>query len=206
VIRNLLEKLRPYSPIRVSDTFWEKRYSDGAWDRLRAVEELGRYSLIAGYARFFSEGGSVLDVGCGEGILYEKLCQGDCSRYLGIDISTVAIAKARVRDAERHRFLAARIEDFGTDEKFDVIIFNECLYYMEDPVGTLRHYEGFLAENGVFIVSMHSTAKSMKIWKRVDGQYRIRDAVSVTNLKGVCWVIKALEGKAQDPGSPCLPS
>src|SRR3972149_11693837 len=92
VIRTLMERLLPYRPIRVSNQFWEKRYKDGAWDRLRKSEELARYSLIVGYTHFFVKGGSILDVGCGEGILYEKLGKGYYSRYFGMDVSTVAIS------------------------------------------------------------------------------------------------------------------
>jgi len=150
------------------------------------------YSLIVGYTHFLKKGGSILDVGCGEGILYERLCKGHYSRYLGIDVSTVAIGRVSDKNDEKHQFVAARIEDFRTDEKFDVIIFNECLYYMEEPLKTLRHYEGFLSKNGLFIVSMNKATETWKIWKQIEKHYSIRDVVSVSNAKGVCWIIKVL--------------
>jgi 2-polyprenyl-3-methyl-5-hydroxy-6-metoxy-1,4-benzoquinol methylase len=193
VIKNLIKKLLPYRPIRVSDPFWEKRYKDGAWDRIRTIEELSRYSLIVGYVHFLKKAGTILDVGCGEGILHERLFESHYSRYLGIDVSTVAIGRVADKNNQKHQFLVAKIEDFRTDEKFDVIVFNESLYYMEEPLKTLRHYEGFLSKNGVFIVSMHKTTETWKIWKQIGKHYSIRDAVSVSNAKGTCWIIKVLD-------------
>lgn len=201
MIKSLIKKLLPYRPIRVSGTFWEKRYRDGAWDRIRTIEELAHYSLIVGYTHFLKKAGSILDVGCGEGILFERLCESHYSRYMGIDVSTVAINRASVNTSEKNRFLAARIEDFRTDEKFDVIIFNECLYYMENPLETLRHYEGFLMRDGLFIVSMFRGVETLKIWRQIDKYYSIRDVVSVSNAKGGCWIIKVIDVPYVQSGS-----
>jgi 2-polyprenyl-3-methyl-5-hydroxy-6-metoxy-1,4-benzoquinol methylase len=107
-------------------------------DRIRKIEELARYCIIIGYTQFF-KAGSILDVGCGEGVLHERLCESSYFRYVGIDVSNVAIDKVCEKNSEKHQFLAVRIEDFRTDQKFDVVIFNECLYYMEEPLRTLQH-------------------------------------------------------------------
>ena len=193
MIRNLIKRLLPYRPIRISDTFWEQRYTEGKWDRIRAIDELARYSLIVGYTHFLKKAASILDVGCGEGILCERLCKSHYSRYVGIDVSTVAIDRACVNSNEKSKFLVQEIEGFRTDETFDVIIFNECLYYTEDPLKTLQYYEGFLARKGLFIISMHKGTETCKIWKQIDKHYSIRDAVSVSNAQGVCWIVKVLD-------------
>jgi len=202
VIRNLIQLVSPYRPIRVSGTFWEKRYKDGAWDRLRTIEELARYSLIVGYVHYLNKGGSILDVGCGEGILYERLCKSNYSRYLGIDVSSVAIARACDKSNATNQFLSTRIEDFRTDEKFDIIIFNECLYYMEEPLKTLRHYESFLTKSGVFVISMYKTMGAWKVWKQFGNHYYIRDTVSVRNAKDECWTIKVLNRSMRNEPHP----
>jgi 2-polyprenyl-6-hydroxyphenyl methylase/3-demethylubiquinone-9 3-methyltransferase len=192
VIKGLIKKLLLYRPIRITQTTWDKRYREGAWERIRSIEELARYSIIVGYAHFVKKEGSILDVGCGEGILCKRLCKSRYSRYLGIDVSAVALDKASVNSNEKNKFHAAKIMEFRTDQKFDVIVFNECLYYMEEPLKTLQHYGGFLARNGLLIVSMHKTNESTKIWKQVDKHYSIMDAVSVINAKGGCWIVKML--------------
>ena len=193
-MKNLIKRLLPYRPIRVSGPFWEKRYKEGAWDRIRSIDELARYSIIVGYTHFLYRGDScILDVGCGEGILYERFSKDCYSRYLGIDVSKEAIGRGYNKNEEKHQFITARIEDFKTEEKFDVVIFNECLYYLEKPIEILELYEGFLSKNGLFIVSMNSTAETWKIWKQIDKHYIIRDAVSVSNAKGVSWMIKVID-------------
>ena len=112
--------------------------------------------------------------------------------YVGIDVSTVAIERASFKKNNKNLFIASRIEDFKTDDKFDVIIFNECLYYMQEPLKTLQHYESILARRGVFIVSMCKTIESWKIWRQIDLRYSIIDAASVSNAKRACWMIKLL--------------
>jgi len=192
MILNFLKKLLPYRPIKVTSSFWEKRYIEGRWDLIRDIDELGHYSIVVGYTHFLKPGGNILDVGCGEGILCERLCKSHYANYLGIDLSTVAIERASSKNDEKNRFLVARVEEFRTDEKFDVIVFNECLYYMDDPVKTLQDYQSFLTSNGLFIVSMSNTLESVKIWRQISKSYSVIDAVSLSNAKRVCWTIKVL--------------
>src|SRR5262245_50731925 len=66
---------------------WESQYRNRYWDFLTGLEEVPHYSVIAGYLRFLKPGGSVLDVGCGEGILQTCFGSGAYSRYVGIDWS-----------------------------------------------------------------------------------------------------------------------
>lgn len=196
-LHDFIATFLPYRPIRTNRALWESRYTEGAWDRLHDIGELGRYSVITGYIQFLTRTGNILDVGCGEGLLSQKLCQSAYAKYLGIDLSAVAIDKANQRrDAQDSRcaFLAADVETFTTDAKFDVIVFNECLYYLPAPVETLRRYEGFLATNGAIIVSMHETVETKKIWTQIDDCYAVRDSVAITNKSGARWIIKLLSG------------
>ena len=63
------------------------------------LDELARYSVIAGYLHHLRAGGSVLDVGSGEGLLADHLRPLGYSRYHGIDLSEAAIAQAAGRVA-----------------------------------------------------------------------------------------------------------
>ena len=67
-----------------------------------------------------------------------------------------------------------------------MIIFNECLYYINYTLKTLQRYEGSLANKGIITVSMCKTTESWKVWNQVDKYYSTIDAVSVSNLKSVC--------------------
>src|SRR5262245_15532375 len=121
----------------ISKSLWEQQYGSGHWDYLRALGELGRFSVLTGYLQELKPHGALLDIGCGEGLLYKRLLSQP-SLYLGLDISAAAIDKARTVGAGP--FLCADAEQFVVDDTYDVIIFNECLYYFNDPVGTVGRY------------------------------------------------------------------
>lgn len=76
---------------------------------------------------------NVLDVGCGIGILAEKISPC-CQRIIGIDFSPKAISLARNRcgKLENVSFLERDIRTFDFQDDYDLIIFSEVLYYLED--------------------------------------------------------------------------
>src|SRR6185295_7138663 len=76
---------------------WEAQYGSGGWEFMRGLDELARYSVIAGFLHHLKPGGSVLDVGSGEGLLADHLRPFGCSRYLGVDLSEAAVRQAAGR-------------------------------------------------------------------------------------------------------------
>jgi 2-polyprenyl-3-methyl-5-hydroxy-6-metoxy-1,4-benzoquinol methylase len=186
----LVKNILPYRPNEITIEAWNKTYANGGWDHIRQIDEFGRYSVIAGYIQHAKNSEKILDVGCGEGILQERLCESKYSRYVGIDISRVAIERATRRRNGKSTFLISSIEGFDTSEKFDVIIFNECLYYFQDPLAILEKYKCFLEKNGVLIMSMYASDNTMKLWKMIDRRYSVEDEVKVTNKEGVEWIVR----------------
>src|SRR5581483_3607115 len=68
---------------------------------LPQFSEDAHHQVVAGYAHALKPNARLLDVGCGEGTLNAALRRFGYRRYLGIDISPVAIAKAqRLADAD----------------------------------------------------------------------------------------------------------
>ena len=49
-------------------------------------------------------------------------------------------------------------ETFTPHKKFDVIVFNEMLYYT-DHVETMKHYRKFLEPGGIFVISIWFSKK-----------------------------------------------
>lgn len=199
-VRRAWSRVRPYEPMRGGRATLDAEYAAGNWDYLRALSELSRFSVIAGYCQQLKPGGSILEVGCGEGLLTDRLDKSKYSRYVGVDISTVAIERAAARQDAATTFAAADAQTFVPSATFDLILFNECLEYFDDPAGLVRRYEASLAPGGLYIASIFDgidTARSVKIWRMLAARY---DDLALTRLKneeGFCWSIKVLRASAR---------
>jgi len=116
-------------------------------------------SLIA---LLFPQARSVLDVGCASGSLARAL--GSDFFYTGVDISEYAIAQARQLSPNR-KFYVSRLDEFELEGNFDIIAFNEVLYYcpVEKAASELRRYAAALREGGAIIISMKDDPKARAI-------------------------------------------
>ena len=79
--------------------------------------------------------GSILDVGCGEGVFTERLT-AIAREVIGIDPSQIAIDRASHR-VPGATFLCTTVEAFIPRHKFDVVTAIEMLYYVESVEDTL---------------------------------------------------------------------
>ena len=170
----------------VSKDVWEEQYRSGKWDYMKEVGQLARYSVIVGYLEFFAKGGMILDVGSGEGILEEHLSAGRFGGCLGVDLSEEAIARAEARTvdraAEHISFVCADVERYVPKGPYDAVVFNEILYYLDDPLASSARYVDCLAPDGVFIVSLYGvSARANAIRRRLDETYRVVDQVRTSN-------------------------
>ncbi|WP_234263362.1 class I SAM-dependent methyltransferase [Hydrogenophaga sp. NFH-34] len=199
--------LLPYEVQRHSVTDWDVAYGQGHWNYLYRSSELARYGTIVSFSHRFTQGGPVLDLGCGEGILKLHLNPDTYARYDGVDLSSEAIGKAQQMPADgKSRFVAADIEVFEPPEPSDVIIFNEVLYYLTDPLKAVQRYEAFLKPGGVFIVSMFDMLKSRKIWRELDGHYALLEASRAVNHGGHSWSIRVYRRRVEQAEPAALPA
>jgi 2-polyprenyl-3-methyl-5-hydroxy-6-metoxy-1,4-benzoquinol methylase len=163
---------------------WEQEYLEGRWDHMKKLSQLGRYAMIAGYLHFLKQQGSILDVGCGEGILLDKLCPQWYSRYVGIDISQAAIDIARQKQTDKAFFLRTDAENYIPTEKFDVIVFNESLYYFKNPFDTMELYIRNLKKSGIMIIGTYiSSQRAMAILKKIKSKYILLDEAKIQHEK-----------------------
>ncbi|HEY2293875.1 MAG TPA: methyltransferase domain-containing protein [Thermoanaerobaculia bacterium] len=175
----------------LSKEAWEEQYRKGGWEFMRRLDEVARYSVIAGYLHHLKPGGSVLDVGSGEGLLADHLRPLGYSRFLGIDLSEAAIAQAAGRKDATTDFAAADAESYTPPGRWDAIVFNECVYYFNDPVGSVRRYEASLEAGGVLIVSTFRSRRADVIVKRLLESCRLLEETAISNRKGT-WVVRVL--------------
>jgi len=177
---------------------WEAQYATGRWDFLAELSELARFSILAGYICHLKPGGTVLDTGCGQGVLLRRLPRSCYSKYVGIDVSGSAISVAQEQGNERSIFFAADCEKYSPAEHFDVIVFNEVLCCLHDPLRTVERYARSLNPGGLLLVSLCTAARgSSTILRRLKRAYATVDEVRVVHSgRKVSWVCTALRPEA----------
>jgi 2-polyprenyl-6-hydroxyphenyl methylase/3-demethylubiquinone-9 3-methyltransferase len=107
---------------------------------------------------------SVLDVGCGGGILSEPLAR------LGADVTGIEPAEESVAIARAHasasgldiRYQALAAEDLlGEDERFDAVIASEVIEHVHDVAGFVRTLAALAKPGGMVLIStLNRTARS----------------------------------------------
>ena len=170
------------------------KYKTGFWDSLKGIQELAHYSIVAGYFQFLKKGGSVLDIGCGEGLLQERLGTGNYSHYTGFDLSAEAISTAKLKEDIKTSFLVADMKLFKPSIQFDAIVFNEVIYYA-NVLNMLRQYSQFLKPDGVFILSNFDSQNDKINWAEITSHFQLYDETTIVNKNGTRWVVKALLNK-----------
>jgi SAM-dependent methyltransferase len=175
VIRGLLKR---YGPESIKMRLWDMEYSGVHWDF--ADNTVG--DCVYPHLERYVEDGNILDLGCGAGNTATELAP-TYRTYIGVDISEVALAKARRRiersgRADKNRFIKGDLLGFVPTEEFDVILFRESMYHV--PLGKVKsmldRYSQFLKDQGVFIVKMVITgAKDGKIRHRLKAMVDIME-------------------------------
>jgi len=195
LVRRHLNNLRilalGYAPERIQAPEWERLFESGSYERLESIPERARYSLIVGQCDVLGVR-SILDVGCGQGVLAKRLNRVNYDRYVGVDISQTAVAQARLALPDpRNTYLVSDADSFATAERFDLIVFNECLYYMTDPAAVLRHYLQFLQPGGHVSISMYHTVRSRAVWRLLTMLDTV-EAVQIKYQRHATWTVKLL--------------
>jgi len=120
---------------------WDpERYARNA----RFVSDLGApvVELLAPRA-----GERILDLGCGDGALTEKLERLGC-RVVGVDASAAQVAAARARGLEAH---VASGEQLDFDDEFDAVFSNAALHWMRQADRVIDGVWRALAPGGRFV-------------------------------------------------------
>ena len=103
--------------------------------------------------------------GCASGALF-RTPGGEAYSYTGVDISAVAIEDGRRQSPNADLHVAA-LEDFQPAHSFDVIVFNEVLYYLDIDMAAAQvtRYAEHLDPGGTILVSMKSDPKSGAVFR-----------------------------------------
>jgi len=173
--------LLPYRTERWSVEEWQSAYRSGQLDYFASLPELPRYAVLAGYLTRFGADRSLLDVGCGQGILRRMLDGIPFRTYVGVDVSDSALESANALADSRTTFVHGDVMDVELPPA-DVVVLNEVLYYAEDPAAMLGRIDGLLPDGGVVLTSMWRHGGDRTLWKLLDRRYGLVDATDVRSL------------------------
>ena len=223
-INRLLQKHK-YKSISKSRSAWDKQFKGGDWECLASKSKMAHYMVIVGCVASFKKRPDILDVGCGQGMLLQYLKQENYNTYyikglppapicyvgrktieivlenyntyLGIDFSSEALKQARKYKNNETKFNLSKIEDWITVNKYNIIIFNESIYYVKNPIETLTKYNNYLADGGVFIVSVCRYKHNHKIWKILEKRFNAEYEFQVSGIGEMEWDVKILSKYTQ---------
>ncbi len=192
--RKALSLVMPYKPMEQGRVLLDRQYLADEWSYLRSIEEAPRFGIVSAYCRALATGGSILEIGCGEGVLLEQLDRTRFGRFTGVDISSVAITRAQSLADECADFACADAERYIPHQAYELIVFNEVLEYFDDPLRLVQRYDEHVTPGGHFVVSMFAgvdTARTRRIWRRLDDRYEAAASSRVTTMRDHTWIIKA---------------
>ncbi len=106
---------------------------------------------------------SVLDIGCGGGLLSEPMARLG-AKVVGIDASdrNIKVAKYHLKKSKlKIKYLNTSPESLKTSEKFDIILNMEIVEHVENVNSFIKQSSKFLKKSGImFIATLNQTLKS----------------------------------------------
>jgi 2-polyprenyl-6-hydroxyphenyl methylase/3-demethylubiquinone-9 3-methyltransferase len=149
------------SKVQISENKWDKMWRNGDWsyqdtvpiERIRSAIIGGVYIPFLAHVADSSTSASILEIGCGEGVVSDYLTNDQKKLYTGVDISKEAIAIAETERPSPMQFIHSSATEFRPNGTYDVIIFSEVLYYTNHE-GIIDQYLPSVNPNGTVIISI----------------------------------------------------
>jgi glycosyltransferase involved in cell wall biosynthesis/protein-L-isoaspartate O-methyltransferase len=125
---------------------------------------------------------SILEVGAGQGATGARLAR--LARYVGVepDVSSSAVAAARLAQVDTADFRIGGIERIGADETFDLLCAFEVLEHIDDDAAALKSWITHLWPDGHVLVSVPAHARRFGTSDEAVGHFRRYDAVDIEAL------------------------
>ncbi len=184
---------------------WEAAYRSGHWDFLKSCDQRPRHYTIGGLVQdHFPEGADILDVGCGEAILYPFI-KSQVQSYTAIDISQEAIRKCRksFKGDKTCTFEVRDFQNFQTHKRYDAIILNEVLYYFPwtSIPNVLKKVRCLIKGPGsLLIISMNKNLKARILWRIVHQSILPIQSLRVENtFTGSYWTVRVYSPAQKSP-------
>ena len=132
----------------------------------------------------------VLDIGCGTGVLLERLSRTVDPRQLtGVDLTPAMLAVARRRLPAGVALSAARAEALPFNEdSFDVVISCNVFHFIDDPTAGLREMHRVLRPGGRVVITDwcrdYRSCRVVERWLRLTGRahHRVHGSRELSEL------------------------
>jgi SAM-dependent methyltransferase len=212
VVTNLLQRVRnkvrgillASGPERIKRYIWNAEFAKGRWDHLARTDGDCLYPFLEKYGH----DGIILDLGCGSGNTGAELAANAYHDYTGVDISDVAIEKAKKKAevdgrTQRNHYFQGDIRSYEPTQHFDLILLRESIYYIPGPImmATLHRYAKYLKPSGVIIVRLWtSQGKYGGIVKAIEADFSIVEKSVSGPSETAVLVFRQVDGR-QDANS-----
>jgi 2-polyprenyl-3-methyl-5-hydroxy-6-metoxy-1,4-benzoquinol methylase len=156
-------------------------YRNDEWSNMRSFTDAPRFGAIAEWVRRLAPNGPVLDMGAGDGVLARALRHMGID-YTGVDLSQEVVTRveAELGDAKT-RFETGDAMTYAPTQSFPVIVFNDMLYYLDDPIACVNRYLPYLEPGGSFIVTMFVQPTQIRLIEALHEAFDVTEECHLIN-------------------------
>ncbi|MCV9927033.1 class I SAM-dependent methyltransferase [Flavobacterium sp. LS1R49] len=166
---------------------WNYKYALGKWDFMKY--EKTRYEKIIEFIKTSNiKEPKILDLGCGYGALNSYLKESDYATISGVDLSSTAINKAKKQNFINSSFQIADLNKFDTKEQYDIVIFNEVLYYLDDQKNLVSRFVKN-TNSDYLIISLFKDSNDNDIINVLSNEYVLLQKELVKQSTKIFWHI-----------------
>lgn len=163
-VANVPEDLSPYyaKGYFTGDVSLEG-YMDYEMDKEVTKKTYKKYLDLIGARLDESAGVSMFEVGCATGY-FMALARKRGWDTEGIDISEYAVKESQARDL---RVTVGTLETYVSDKKFDVVVMQDVIEHVKNPVDTIDRAAAMMKDNGLLVLT---TPDAGSLWARSWGK------------------------------------
>lgn len=134
-----------------------------------------RYGVHQKIIDYVGKQKTVLDVGCAEGALSEKMLLNQCE-IVGIEFNKLSAQTAKNYCKE---VILGDIEFIELtkeyDNYFDFVIFADVLEHLKEPLNAINKFKSYLKDDGFFIISVPNISNWRMRMKFLFGNFQYED-------------------------------
>ncbi|MCP4325363.1 MAG: class I SAM-dependent methyltransferase [Alteromonadales bacterium] len=157
----------------------------------------GYRSRICDWIEKYCAGGLILDLGCSDGHVGYSLRSGYYTKYIGVDLSSMAIKRAinknsDLKEAKDNQYIVNDIFTYEPDEVVDVVLFKDAIYYASNNVilNCLKRLSNKLSNEGVFIVHMDNIVRHVRIKELIHNNFNVVEENSQLDSTGLLIIFR----------------